>query len=57
MKKSLSYQKPLVIQAVVIQTETAFLKGSVVDTVVVTSVGQDVEVHDFSSEEFNHQWE
>ena len=57
MKKSPNYQSPRVLQSVSIRTENAFLKASLVDTATVTAVGQEVEEHDFSSDEFIHQWE
>jgi hypothetical protein len=37
--------------------ERSFLAASLVDKAVVTSVGQEVEEYDFTSDEFNHQWE
>ena len=57
MKNSSNYQSPRVLQEVSIRVEKAFLKASLVDTAVVTSVGQEVEEHDFTTDEFNHQWE
>ena len=57
MKHSSNYQSPRVLQEVSIHMEKAFLKASLVDTAVVTSVGQEVEEHDFTTDEFNHQWE
>ena len=57
MKSSSKYQASRVLQEVSIRVEIAFLKASLVDTAVVTSVGQEVEEHDFTTDEFNHQWE
>ena len=57
MKKSPNYPSPRALQEVSIHLEKAFLKASLVDTATVTSVGQEVEEHDFASEEFIHQWE
>lgn len=57
MKNSSNYQSPRVLLEVSICVEKAFLKASLVDTAVVTSVGQEVEEHDFTTDEFNHQWE
>lgn len=51
------YQEPVVLQEVSVRMERAFLAASLVDTAVVTSVGQEVEEYDFTSDEFNHQWE
>ena len=57
MKNSSSYQSPRVLQEVSVRVEKSFLTASVVDTAVVTSVGQEVEEYDFTSADFNHQWE
>ena len=57
MKKRSNYQSPRVLQAVSIRIEKAFLKASLVDTATVTAVGQEVEEHDFASDEFIHLWE
>ena len=51
------YLPPHVLQEVSVRVEKAFLAASLVDTAVVTSVGQEVEEYDFTSDEFNHQWE
>ena len=56
MKRN-NYQAPRVIQEVSVFVEREFLKASLVDTAVVMSVGQEVEEHDFTTDEFNHQWE
>ena len=56
MKKH-DYQQPTVIQTVEVRSERAFLNASLVDEATVIAVGQEVEEHDFSSPEFNHQWE
>ena len=55
--KTNNYQTPRVMQEVSVRMEKAFLAASLVDTAVVTSVGQEVEEFDFTSDEFNHQWE
>ena len=52
-----NYQAPRVLQEVSVRVERAFLAASLVDTAVVTSVGQEVEEFDFTTDEFNHQWE
>ena len=57
MKNSSNYQSPRELQEVSIRVEKSFLAASLVDTAVVTSVGQEVEEHDFTTDEFNHQWE
>ena len=55
--KKCNYQAPRVLQEVSVLVEKAFLAASLVDTAVVTSVGQEVEEYDFTSSDFNHQWE
>ena len=57
MKKRSNYQSPRVLQEASLQLERSFLKASLVDTATVTAVGQEVEEHDFASDEFIHQWE
>ena len=57
MKNSSNYQSPRVLQEVSVRVEKSFLAASLVDKAVVTSVGQEVEEYDFTSDEFNHQWE
>ena len=57
MKQSPNYQSPRALQTVSIRLEKAFMKASLVDTATVTAVGQEVEEHDFASDEFIHQWE
>ena len=57
MKNSSNYQSPRVLQEVSVRVEKSFLAASLVDTAVVTSVGQEVEEFDFTTDEFNHQWE
>ena len=52
-----NYLAPRVLQEVSVRVEKAFLAASLVDTAVVTSVGQEVEEFDFASDDFNHQWE
>ena len=56
MKRN-NYQTPKVMQEVSVLVEREFLKASLVDTAVVAAVGQEVEEYDFTTEEFNHQWE
>ena len=55
--KTNKYQTPRVLQEVSVLVEESFLAASLVDTAVVTSVGQEVEEYDFTTDEFNHQWE
>ena len=52
-----NYLAPRVLQEVSVRVERAFLAASLVDTAVVTSVGQEVKEYDFTSDDFNHQWE
>lgn len=53
-----NYQAPRVLQEVSVLVEREFLNGSLVDTAVVYSVGQEVQEYDFadSNTEFNHTW-
>lgn len=51
------YQTPDVLREVKVQGDCDILQSSLVDTATVRSVGQEVEEHDFTSGEFNHQWE
>ena len=55
--KTNKYQTPRVLQEVSVLVEESFLAASLVDTAVVTSVGQEVEEYDVTTDEFNHQWE
>ena len=52
-----NYLAPRVLQEVSVSVEKAFLEASLVDTAVVTYVGQEVEEFDFDTDQFNHQWE
>lgn len=55
--KSINYQSPEILRDITLQTGSDILQSSLVDTATVRSVGQEVEEHDFTSGEFNHQWE
>ncbi len=55
--KSINYQSPEILRDITLQTGGDILQSSLVDTATVRSVGQEVEEHDFTSGEFNHQWE
>ena len=49
------YQSPAVIQVAEVLLERDFLDGSI--TTTVESVGQQVEEVDFSTGDFNFEWE
>ena len=51
------YAAPAILQEGRLELETPILENSVVDKAVITSMGQDVEPHDFGSDDFNHTWE
>ena len=58
MKKLNYYEAPAVIREVSIFPDTDILQGSVKDVTDVTSVGQEVDTYDFSSDNsFNTTWE
>lgn len=52
-----SYTTPRVLLSVSLLGECDLLQASLVDTATVRSVGQEVEEHDFTSSDLNHQWE
>ena len=56
---STNYMRPEVLREVCMETEYAFLLGSIVDNVgSVESTGQEVKEYDFAEEQtFNHTWE
>ena len=51
------YVAPAILQAGRLELEMPILENSLVDKAVITSVGQEVEEHDFSLDTFNHEWE
>ena len=55
--KRIDYTAPCVLRQVSICAETGLMAGSIVDKASVTSVGQEVDTYDFSTESFNHEWE
>ncbi len=58
VKMSNHYVAPAILQEGRLELETPILENSVVDKAVITSMGQDVEPHDFGSDSsFNHEWE
>ena len=54
-----NYIRPGIVREVRCECETAFLTGSVVDSIAaVESTGQEVKEYDFSDDtSFNHNWE
>ena len=60
MKRKIKFETPTVLRSVDLTYEGGILAGSIVDQVAITSVGQEVEDINASSEEFdwsNWQWE
>lgn len=57
MKAKPTYESPAVVRQAFLSREAVMLQASVVDNVTIESLGQEVEVHDFTSNDFNHQWE
>ena len=57
MKQKKQFIRPAVLQELSLLPDTPILAGSVVDNTTVYSTGQDVVNHDFSDEDFNHEWE
>ena len=55
--KNNNYQTPRVLQSISLLGECDLLQASLVDTATVKSVGQEVDEHDFTSSDLNHQWE
>jgi hypothetical protein len=51
------YVAPAILQEGRLELEMPILENSLVDKAVITSVGQEVEEHDFSLDTFNHEWE
>ena len=49
---------PAILQEGRLELEMPILENSLVDKAVITSVGQEVEEHNFGSDtSFNHEWE
>ena len=58
MKKLNYYETPVVLREVRLFPDADILQGSVQDAASVTSVGQEVDTYDFSSDNsFNTTWE
>ena len=57
MKQKKQFTRPAILQELSLLPDTPILAGSVVDNTTVYSTGQDVVNHDFSDEDFNHEWE
>jgi len=51
------YVAPAILQEGRLELEMPILENSLVDKAVITSVGQEVEEHNFGSSTFNHEWE
>ena len=57
VKMSNHYVAPAILQEGRLELEMPILENSLVDKAVITSVGQEVEEHEFSLDTFNHEWE
>ena len=57
MRQKKQFTRPAVLQELSLLPDMPILAGSVVDNTTVYSTGQDVVNHDFSDEDFNHEWE
>ena len=57
MKQKKQFVRPAVLQELSLLPDMPILAGSVVDNTTIVSTGQEVEGHDFSGEDFNHDWE
>jgi hypothetical protein len=57
VKMSNHYVAPAILQEGRLELEMPILENSLVDKAVITSVGQEVEEHNFDSPTFNHEWE
>ena len=57
MKQKKQFTRPAILQELSLLPETPILTGSAADNVTVYSTGQEVENHDFSKGDFNHEWE
>lgn len=53
----MEYEAPKIKKIVELRPEQDILAGSVVEKAEVTSMGQEVVEYDFSSDEFNQEWE
>ena len=61
MKRKQKFETPAVLQAVELSLEGRLLQNSVVETMTVKTVGQEVKDWNFSAggedNPFNHEWE
>ena len=57
MKQKKHFIRPVLLQEVVLLAESPILEASLADNTTVVSMGQEVETHDFTGDDFNHQWE
>ena len=57
MKQKKQFVRPAVLQELSLLPDSLILAGSIVDNTTVVSTGQAVENYNFSSDDFNHQWE
>jgi hypothetical protein len=57
MKPRRTYRAPELLQTVGVSVERRFLDASIAPALTVESVGQEVEEKDFSTGNFNFEWE
>ena len=59
MKRKQKFETPAVLQSVDFSLEGRLLQNSIVETMTVKTVGQEVKDWDFSADDtpFNHEWE
>jgi hypothetical protein len=57
MKQKKQFVRPAVLQELSLLPDMPILAGSLVDNATIVSTGQEVEEHDFSGSDFNHDWE
>ena len=57
MKQKKQFVMPAVLQELSLLPDMPILAGSLVDNATIVSTGQEVEEHDFSGSDFNHDWE
>ena len=57
MKQKKQFTRPAILQELSLLPDSPILAGSVVDNTTIVSTGQEVQEHDFSGGDFNHEWE
>ena len=57
MKTRKRFERPAILRELALTGDAPILQGSVADNTVIVSAGQEVQEHNFSGNDFNHQWE